>query len=99
MANLLFALDKLQAFRNALVRFAIEVTVVPNLKALRVNPISDEPNFLGPVKGAENFHADEAGLPIHQVRTSAERLFHLSSLVIRNYKFAESDESTPTLRV
>ena len=96
MSNLLFTLDKLQAFRNALVRFVIQVTVVPNLEAFCVQPISNEPNFLGPVKGAENFHADEAGLPIHQVRTSAERLFHLSSLVICNHKFAESDESTPT---
>ncbi len=96
--NLLFTRHKLQTFRNALVRFVIEMAVVPDLEALHVDPISDEPNLFGPVQGAEDFHADKAGLSIHQMRTSAKRRFHLGGLVIRNHKFAESDESAPALR-
>ena len=76
----------------------VEIAVVPDLEAFRVHPISDEPNLFGPVQRAEDFHAGEAGLPIHQVRTSTERRLHLGGLVIRNHKFAERDERAPALR-
>jgi hypothetical protein len=58
------------------------MTVVPERKALAIGPVSDKPDFLGPVERTENFHAYKAGPLIHQVRTMTEGLFDLRGLVV-----------------
>ena len=92
VANLLFAGHELQTFGNALVRLVVKMAVVPELEARRIAPVSDEPDFLGPVERAEDFHAHEARLPIYQVRAMAKGLLDLGGLVIGDDEFAQSDE-------
>jgi hypothetical protein len=47
---------ELQTFGNALVRLLVKMALVPVSEALRIGPVSDEPDFLGPVERAEDFH-------------------------------------------
>jgi hypothetical protein len=92
MPNLCFTGHELQFFGNALVRLLVKVAAVPEFEALRIGPMGDEPDFLGSVQRAEDLHAYEAGLPIHQVRALAEGLLNLDSLIIGDHEFAERDE-------
>ena len=92
MPNLRFTGHELQAFGNAFVRLLVKMAVVPESEALRIGPVSDEPDFLRPVERAEDFHLNKAGLPIHEVRPMAERVLDLGNLVIGDYEFADRDK-------
>ncbi len=97
VANFLAAGDQLQPLGNSSVRLVVKVAVVPQLETARIRPVSDEPDFLGSVKWAENFHADVAGLVVHQVRALAEGLFDLGGLAIGDDEFTESDKAAGSL--
>src|ERR1700722_812063 len=92
MPNRGFTRDKLQAFGNSFVRLLVKMAMVPEIEALRLGPVGNQPDFLGPVERAEDFHLYEARLLIHEVRAMAERLLDLSHLVISDYKFAERNK-------
>ena len=92
MPNLRFTGHELKSFGNASVRLLVKMTVVPKTKALRIGPVGEEPDFLGPVERAEDLHLNETGLPIHQVRAMAERLLDLGYFIISDYEFAERNK-------
>jgi len=93
MPNRRFTGHKLQAFGNSFVRLLVKMAMVPEIEALRIGPVGNQPDFLGPVERAEDFHAYKAGLFIYQVRTTTEGLFDLGGLVVSDDEFAERDES------
>jgi hypothetical protein len=97
VANLRFAGHELQVSGYALVRLLVKMAVVPSAEAPGVGPVSDEPDFFGPIEGAENFHPDKAGLLVHQVRTIAKRLFDFGGHVICDNEFAERNERAGVL--
>jgi hypothetical protein len=90
--NLRFTGHQLQAFGNALVRLLVQMAAVPESEALRIGPVSDEPDFLGPVARAEDFHLNKAGLLIHEVRAMTERVFDLGNFLISDHEFADRDK-------
>ena len=92
VANLLGSRHELQALGNALVRLMVKMAVVPELEATGIGPEGDEPDFLRLVERTEDFHAHEAGLMIHQVRTMPKRLLDLGRFVIGDDEFAEGHE-------
>ena len=57
-----------QAARNAFVRLAIQVRMVPVVEARRVGPEGERPDFLWMLERAENFHPNEACRVVDQVR-------------------------------
>ena len=90
--NLRFTGHQLQAFGNTLVGLLVKMAVVPESEALRIGPVSDEPDFLRAVERAEDFHLNKAGLLIHEVRAMAERVLDFGNLVISDYEFADRDK-------
>ena len=88
-ADLGFSGHQFQTLGNAAMRVVVKMTVVPAVETPGVTPVGDEPDFLRPVEWAENFHAFETGLPVHQMRPLAECRLHLGGLVVGNDEFAE----------
>src|SRR5580658_10167266 len=90
--NLRLIRHEFQAFGNALVRLLVKVAVMPEFETLRIDPVGDEPNFVETVKWAQDFHADEAGLLIDEVRAIAKGFLNLCDLSVGDDELAERDE-------
>lgn len=88
VADFGFAGHQFEASGYALVRFTVEVAVVPGAVARFIAPKGQQPNLLGSIGGADDLHAAVTRRVIHPMGTVPEGLFDLVDQPVGDDKFA-----------
>src|SRR5690606_10308823 len=77
----------------------IFMAAVPGAVALLVGPVGDEPEALGLVARVEDFHAQEPGSAVHEMRAVPERVAHLAAHPVCDHELADDHHHRNAHRV